>query len=177
MSVGEAAEKWKTITQEKVKQIKSHFASPHTGEEIETVNEIQQWDSPAPVQFITILVDAVYTFIDEHWTINQEMFTLLESYPNHKIILTNAPEAKMDTYNLNDMPYDVFSGQNKPNKSDPLFYTTMLKQFWLTADRVIYFEHTLEAVVSAQSVGIKSYHYDTNKKDLESLKVFLDTNL
>jgi len=40
----------------------------------------------------------------------------------------------------------------------------------------VYFEHNPEAVISAQSAGIISYHYDPEKKDLESLKEFLDKN-
>ena len=47
----------------------------------------------------------------------------------------------------------------------------------LKPEDVIYFEHNTEAVKSAQSLGIISYHYDSDKKDLESLKTFLDNNL
>ena len=32
-------------------------------------------------------------------------------------------------------------------------------------------------VKSAQSIGINSYHYDSEKKDLDSLKQFLDQNI
>lgn len=84
----------------------------------------------------TILVDAVDTFVIEGEGIFQEMYKLLETYPNKKIILSNA------------------------NDED-----------------VIYFEHNEEAVKSAQSVGITSYHYDKDKKDLIALKNFLDNNL
>lgn len=33
------------------------------------------------------------------------------------------------------------------------------------------------AVKSAESIGIKTFHYDKDKKDLVSLKNFLDKNL
>ena len=50
-------------------------------------------------------------------------------------------------------------------------------EFNLNANEVIYFEHNSEAVKSAQSVGINTYFYDNDLKDLESLKKFLDANL
>jgi hypothetical protein len=53
----------------------------------------------------------------------------------------------------------------------------MLKHFGLNKNDVVYFEHDLGAVKSAQSIGIESYHYDSSKKDLEGLKEFLDRNI
>ena len=42
---------------------------------------------------------------------------------------------------------------------------------------VIYFEHNPDAVKSAQSIGIETYYYDNDKKDLIGLKKFLAENL
>jgi hypothetical protein len=53
----------------------------------------------------------------------------------------------------------------------------MLEHFDLNKDDVIYFEHNPEAVKSAQSVGINTHYYDSDKKDLEALKSFLTENL
>jgi hypothetical protein len=53
----------------------------------------------------------------------------------------------------------------------------MLNHFNLEAKDTVYFEHNLEAVKSAQSLGIDTFHYDKNTKDLESLKKFIDENL
>ena len=53
----------------------------------------------------------------------------------------------------------------------------MLQYFGLSKDDTVYFEHNEDAVKSAISTGIKTYHYDNDKKDLESLKKFLDDNL
>ena len=53
----------------------------------------------------------------------------------------------------------------------------MLENLKLAKEEVIYFEHSIDAVKSAQSVGIKTYYYDNEKKDLESLKNFLDENV
>jgi len=128
----------------------------------------------------TILVDAVYCFIIEkegNFEIFQDMYKLLERYPNKKIILTSASDNKRELYGLDKMPYEVFTLRHNPEKTDPEYYKALLDKFSLNKDEVIYFEHSIEAVKSAQSIGINSYYYDNNKKDLESLKNFLDENL
>jgi FMN phosphatase YigB (HAD superfamily) len=53
----------------------------------------------------------------------------------------------------------------------------MLEKFDLKVEDAIYFEHNEDAVKSAKSIGIKTYHYDKDKKDLEALKRFLNDNL
>jgi len=128
----------------------------------------------------TILVDAVYCFIiekDGSFVIFQDMYDLLERYPNRKIILTGANDDKFEFYGLNKMPYEFFTLKHNPEKTDPKYYETMLLHFGLSKDDIIYFEHDQNAVKSAQSVGINTYYYDNDKKDLESLKKFLDENL
>lgn len=125
----------------------------------------------------TILVDAVDCFVSEEGKIFKEMFDLLEMYPNKKIILTGATDEKIKFYNLDKMPYEVFTLKHNPEKTDPKYYKIMLKNFNLDKNEVIYFEHNPDAVKSAQSVGVNTYFYDNDKKDLESLKKFLDENL
>ena len=125
----------------------------------------------------TILVDAVDAFVIEGQGIFKAMHELLETYPNRKIILTGANKEQMVEFGLNDMPYEVFSLAHNPEKTDPSYYQKMLEHFNLKASDVIYFEHNQEAVKSAQSVGITSYHYDPKKKDLIALKQFIDQNL
>ncbi|PIV51907.1 hypothetical protein COS18_01515 [Candidatus Falkowbacteria bacterium CG02_land_8_20_14_3_00_36_14] len=75
------------------------------------------------------------------------------------------------------MPYEVFTLKHNPEKTDSEYYKIMLKHFGLRQDDVIYFEHKEEAVKSARSVGIKTFHYNKDKKDLASLKNFLDNSL
>ncbi len=125
----------------------------------------------------TILVDALHTFVIEGEGIFEEMHTLLETYPNRKIILTNANAEEMAEFGLDDMPYEVFTMKHQPDKTDPKFFETMLKHFGLSKDDVVYFEHNPDAVSSARSVGITAYRYDADKKDLGGLKRFLDKNL
>lgn len=83
----------------------------------------------------------------------------------------------MEMWGLNDMPYEVFTLKHNPDKVDPVFFETMLAHFDLKSGDVVYFEHNPEAVKSAQSVGIETYFYDNERKNLEGLKEFLDENL
>ena len=128
----------------------------------------------------TILVDAVNAFVIEDegaFKIFKEMHDLLESFQNRKIILTGANDEQFKKFGLDKMPYEVFTLKHNPEKTDSKYYKIMLKHFNLSKDDVVYFEHNLEAVKSAQSIGIKTYHYDSDKKDLKALKDFLLENL
>lgn len=124
----------------------------------------------------TILVDAWNTFVTEDW-INKEMQELLDSFPNKKVIITNADEEKQKEFWLVNLPYEMFTLNFNPLKSNPRFYEIFLERYGLKVDEVIYFEHDIEAVESAISVWINTYHYDKDKKDLQSLRIFLENNL
>ncbi len=124
----------------------------------------------------TILVDAIHCFVIKGEGIFEEMYKLLEEYPNKKIILTGANDEQIKEFGLNDMPYEVFTLKHHPEKSDPKYYEKMLEHFNLNASEVIYFEHDENAVKSARSIGIITYCYDNDKKDLVALKKFLDKN-
>ena len=127
-----------------------------------------------------ILVDAVDAFVIESggiFKIFKEMHDLLETFENRKIILTGANDEQFRKFGLGNMPYEVFTLKHSPEKINPKYYEIMLKHFGLSKDDVVYFEHNPEAVKSAQSVGVTTYHYDNNKKDLEALKDFLSENL
>ncbi len=128
----------------------------------------------------TILIDAVDTFVvesDSKFQIFKEMQELLETFDNPKIILTNANDEQLIKFGLDAMPYQVFTLRHDPEKTDPEYFKKMLEAFGSSADNVVYFEHNPEAVKSAESVGIRSYHYDSDKKDLDALKEFLIQNL
>lgn len=125
----------------------------------------------------TILVDAVNTFVIKGQGIFKEMHDLLESFPNRKIILTNANDEEIKKFGLDKAPYEVFTLKHNPDKPNPQFYMKMLKYFGLKKEEVVYFEHNEDAVKSAQTAGIKTYHYNPDKKNLNALKKFLAENL
>ena len=150
---------------------KGHFTEDDGVKEIqEALNEILK----------TILVDAVDSFVIEdngNFKIFKEMYDLLEAFQNRKIILTGANDEQFKKFGLDKMPYDVFTLKHNPEKTNPKYFEIMLKHFGLKKDDVIYFEHNPQAIKSAESIGIKSYHYEPEKKDLKALKEFLDQNL
>lgn len=128
----------------------------------------------------TILIDAVHTFVievDNGFKIFKEMYDLLETFPNRKIILTGANDEQFKKFGLDKMPYEVFTLKHNPEKTDPKYYEKMLEYFNLSKDEVVYFEHNENAVKSAQSIGIKVYRYGSEKKDLSVFTEFLKKNL
>ena len=128
----------------------------------------------------TILVDAIGCFVMEEngsFKIFKKMQDLLDTFPNPKIILTGANDEQYQQFGLDKMPYGVFTLKHNPEKTSPKYFEILLQHFDLTKDKVIYFEHNPEAVKSAESVGIKSYYYDSVKKDLAALKKFLIKNI
>lgn len=125
----------------------------------------------------TILVDAVNAFVIETengFEIFEPMRKMLDEFPNRKIILTSATDERFKKYGLDKMPYEVFTLKHNPEKTDPKYYETMLKNFDLKPEGVVYFEHNPEAVKSAQSVGIKTHFWDNEKRPLRELSIFLE---
>ncbi len=128
----------------------------------------------------TILVDAIDGFVvrvNEGFEIFEAMHSLLETLPNKKIILTGANDEEFKKFGLDKMPYEVFTLKHDPEKTDPKYFEILLQRYDLNKDEVIYFEHNPNAVKSAQLLGITSYYYDPEKKDLGALKKFLSENL
>jgi len=105
------------------------------------------------------------------------MHQLLETFPKQKIILTNANDEQIIQFGLDKAPYPVFSLKHNPDKIDPKYYEIMLETLKLNKEEVIYFEHNGQAVASARSQGINTYHYDPEKKDLVALAQFLKENI
>lgn len=128
----------------------------------------------------TILVDAVYAFVVETengFEIFEPMRKMLDEFPNTKIILTGADDEQFKKFGLAGMPYEVFTLKHHPEKTDSAYYEQMLDHFGLNKDAVVYFEHDERAVKSARSVGIMTYHYDNDRKDLGALRGFLVENM
>lgn len=125
----------------------------------------------------TILVDCINAFVDKNSWVFQEMYQLLETYGNTKVILTSANWEQQDKFGLNQLPYPLFSLEHNPEKSDSKYYEIFLKEYELESSNVIYFEHNIDACKSAKKVGIKTYYYDASAKDLGELKIFLDANI
>lgn len=121
-----------------------------------------------------ILVDAVYCLVDENGNINIELKQYLDSLENRKIVVTNASLEKYKLYFKNLKDYEIFTLQRNPMKGNPEYFKTLLSNFKLKAEEVIYFEHDDEAVKSAQSIGIRATKYTG---DILMVKKFIEENL
>ncbi len=124
----------------------------------------------------TILVDAVDCFVSETGEINKQMHEMLESFDNPKIIVTNAPDEMISEFGLDKVPYPVYSLKKNPMKTDPEYFKKFLEDNNIESEDVVYFEHNIEAVKSAESVGIKTYHFDHVVNDVEGVGRFIENN-
>tara|TARA_B110000444_G_scaffold183755_1_gene172752 strand:- start:639 stop:1016 length:378 start_codon:yes stop_codon:yes gene_type:complete len=123
----------------------------------------------------TILVDAWNTFVKNN-TIDSDIYKILESYENQKIILTNANDKELINLGIVNMPYKVFSLSHNPNKDDKLYFIKLIEKYNLIISDLVYIEHNKEAVKSAISLGIKTYHYKP-QESTDELSQFLLKNL
>jgi hypothetical protein len=80
------------------------------------------------------------------------MQTMLDEFPNKKIIVTNANDEQMKTLGITNMPYEVFSLKHNPDKTDPVYFKKLIEHYQIEIQNIIYFEHNQEAVNSASSL-------------------------
>ena len=124
----------------------------------------------------TILVDAWNTLVTQEG-INRELKSLLDTFDNPKLIVTNANEEEMKQYGIIDMPYPVFSLAHDPNKTSSEYFIKLMQVYSLSKEEVVYFEHNKSAIESAMSIGISSFWYNPENPELEELALFLKSNL
>ena len=124
-----------------------------------------------------ILVDAINTLIIPNEGVYEPLLKILDSYPNRKIVLTGANNEEFIQHGLDKLPYEVFTLRHDPEKSNPNYYKILLKQFDFAAEDLVYIEHNLEAIHSAESLNIKAFHYDKDLKDVNKLTQFLEINI
>ncbi len=125
----------------------------------------------------TILIDAVDCFVSDTGEINQAMHDMLETFDNPKLIVTTAPVEMIPIFGLDKVPYPVFSLKKDPLKTDPKFWKILLEEKGLNIEDVVYFEHSQDALTSAESTGITCYFYDHEKGDVDGIEQFLKANL
>ena len=124
-----------------------------------------------------ILVDAINTLIIPDKGMYEPLLKVLEDYPNRKIVLTGANNEEYIQQGLDKIPYEVFTLKHNPEKSNPSYYKILLEQFDLVVEDLVYIEHNMEAIRSAESLNIKVFHYDKDLKDINKLNQFLKINI
>jgi FMN phosphatase YigB (HAD superfamily) len=73
---------------------------------------------------------------------------------------------------LSGYDFDFFTLENSPSKTDSRYFTTLLKNYSLQPDQVVYFDHQLPALESARSVGVSSV---LNSIDIDAVIPWLST--
>ena len=124
-----------------------------------------------------ILVDAINTLVIPNEGVYEPLLKILDSYPNRKIVLTGANNEEFIQHGLDKLLYEVFTLRHDPEKSNPNYYKILLEQFDLAVEDLIYIEHNMEAIRSAESLNIKVFHYDKDLKDINKLNQFLELNI
>lgn len=124
----------------------------------------------------TILVDAWNTLITDKG-VDSEMKELLDQFPNPKVIVTNANAEEQTAFGMVNLPFPLYTMNHHPDKTDPYYFDSLLKDYELQAEDTIYFEHNADAVASAASVGIQAYWFDKSERDLDKLREFIKTSL
>ncbi len=124
----------------------------------------------------TILVDAWNTFITENG-VDTEIKKMLDDFPEPKIIVTNANSEEQQSFGMVNLPYPLFTMSHNPNKPNPEYFKALFKKFALNAESVIYFEHHPDAVKTAESLGITTYHFNHEERDIALLKAFITAAL
>tara|TARA_B110000263_G_C15210614_1_gene465029 strand:+ start:302 stop:688 length:387 start_codon:yes stop_codon:yes gene_type:complete len=124
-----------------------------------------------------ILVDAIHTLIIPDKGIYDPLFNLLETYSNRKIVLTGANDKEFSEHGLDKISYEVFTLKHNPEKSDPNYYKILLEKLDLAVEALVYIEHNLEAVHSAESLNINVFHYNKDLRDINKLNEFLKINI
>jgi hypothetical protein len=75
------------------------------------------------------------------------------------------------------MPYQIFSLDHQPDKTDPEYFVKMLAILWLSPEDLVYFERNSTSVAAGKSVWIRTYHYDIEKRDIAALQEFITINM
>ncbi|MFA5174056.1 MAG: alanine--tRNA ligase-related protein [Candidatus Pacearchaeota archaeon] len=126
-----------------------------------------------------ILVDGMNCIYDEKFNINKELLDIINNLNTHCILVVNKFKEKGKNLIKNyestkDTNWEAFSLEEKKiNKENPEYFKILLKNFNLTPQEVIYFDHNEKNVETAIKLGILSKHY-TN---IESIKKFIEENL
>jgi flavin reductase (DIM6/NTAB) family NADH-FMN oxidoreductase RutF len=120
-----------------------------------------------------LAIDAVGCLVNLRGKINYKIKKLVHKFKNRKVVLTNASDSEKKIF-LKNISYQIFSLKHKPNKSNPKYFKKFLSKYKLKPEQIIYIEHDIKAVKSAQSIGIVAHHFNGDLKNLENfLNLFL----
>lgn len=129
-----------------------------------------------------ILVDAVKTLIssDEDYSyetreLNKELAEYLNTLSQKKIIITNAPENKVQKIKelTTDYGREVYDLYNNPPKDNPEYFKQFLDSHWLSVDKYIYLDHKDANLASAKSSGINWFVFVSNDDAIQKISTYI----
>ncbi|PIN90511.1 hypothetical protein COU60_01680 [Candidatus Pacearchaeota archaeon CG10_big_fil_rev_8_21_14_0_10_34_76] len=124
-----------------------------------------------------ILVDGMHCLYNEDFDLNSELLNFLHSFNTHYLLAVNKfRDEGRNLVKSTNFPanWEAFSlEEHKIKKDDPKYFETLLKQFNLVPEEVIYFDHDKKNVETAKKLGILSKHYD----GINSIKKFITDNI
>lgn len=119
-----------------------------------------------------ILVDLVNTLYIKGDGLDKELLEILNNNEERKIIVTNATQDKLDM--IGKLPYEVYTLEGNPRKEDSKYFKYLMKKLGIEPSNILYIEHNIEVVKLAETLGIKTLHYDKDKKDYIEVSNFLN---
>ena len=76
---------------------------------------------------------------------------------------------------FDNLPYEIFTCEGNPNKSNPKYFKKLLESKKLLSNHCLYIDHKTENLESANKHNIKGIHftgdfnYESIKKEFDSL--------
>ena len=118
----------------------------------------------------TIFLDGMHCIYDKDFNINQELLNIVNSFEENKILVVNGFREK--GHKVLGEKFKAFSLEEEGiKKSNPEYFKRLMSKFNLKPKNCVYFDHSEENVKSAESLGIKSFHYKNNN---QQIKQFLE---
>jgi|GEM_PF-1890526 len=134
-------------------------------------DEILTLDQSKDKEVTTILIDAIRCIIDsdENYEsdtrkLNIELADYLKTLTQKILIVTNAKEEKLIQLKvlIKNYPFEVISYFGTPEKSDPEYFTRLIKDKNLNPKEIYYVDHRESNHLSAIEAGITNIHLHTD---------------
>ncbi len=120
-----------------------------------------------------LLVDGMFCLYNKYFKINEELLHILNSINVRKILIVNGYTEKAREL-LKNTNFEIFSLEKEGiKKENQDYFKKLMKEFNLSSEELLYFDHAEENINSAEKLGITSELYKNNK----IIKKFIEDNL
>lgn len=122
------------------------------------------------------LIDGMGCLYDENFNVNKELLDVLSSCKNKKILVVNGFGDKAKEL-LKGHDIDVFTFEQKIKKDNKEFFTKLLENYSLSANEILYIDHSQENLNGASDAGIENTKLFSSDSNIDELKNFLNANI